>query len=212
MGKVGGASKLFGEGKESGFAVEKGFSLFHCGVMKRFSLLFLLAVMAVSGCKQPQQTAVPPSSTNEEAPPPAAPLHLLHAQTNLPVMKLWVGAEELQTELCLTVQQMATGMMFRTNLAENAAMLFPFGQPHRASFYMKNTTVPLSAAYIDPEGVIVEIHNLQPLNEQAAEAGTDQVQYVLEVNQGWFARHNISTGAVVRTPTGSLRQFFFRSR
>jgi hypothetical protein len=135
-------------------------------------------------------------------------MHLDRPLSNLPIIKLWVGSEELSTEVCLTPVQLATGMMFRTNLAENAAMLFPFTVPHRAAFYMKNTTVPLSAAYIDPEGVILEIHALHPLEERSVEAASDQVQFVLEVNQEWFARHGISTGAVVRTPQGSLRQFF----
>lgn len=168
------------------------------------SLLALVALLAASGCKQ--SAAPAPAATN----PPAAdtPVHLDHAQTGLPVIKLWVGAEELSTEVCITMQQLATGMMFRTNLAENAAMLFPFGQLHRASFYMRNTTVPLSAAYIDPDGVILEIHELKPLDETSVTAESDQIQYVLEVNQGWFARHNISTGAVVRAAQGPLRKIF----
>jgi uncharacterized protein len=70
--------------------------------------------------------------------------------------------------------------------------------------------VPLSAAYIDPEGVILEIHDLKPLDETTVQADSDRVQFVLEVNQGWFARHHISTGAVVRTPQGALRQMFRR--
>ena len=59
---------------------------------------------------------------------------------------------------------MQTGMMFRTNLAENAGMLFVLPMPQQASFWMKNCPLPLSAAYIDPEGVILEIHDLQPHN------------------------------------------------
>ncbi|MBI5384913.1 MAG: DUF192 domain-containing protein [Verrucomicrobia bacterium] len=173
------------------------------------TILFLLAALAsLAGCQKTEPAATvppPPMEVNE-------PLHLNRAQTGLPVMKLWVGAEELTAEVCLTAQQMATGMMFRTNLAENAAMLFPFATPQRASFYMRNTTVPLSAAYLDAEGAILEIRQLKPLDETPAEAATDQVQYVLEVNQGWFARHNVTTGAVVRTPSGSLRQHFFRQR
>jgi uncharacterized membrane protein (UPF0127 family) len=91
---------------------------------------------------------------------------------------------------------------------ENEAMLFPFPGPHRASFYMRNTRVPLSAAYIDPEGVIQEIHDLQPLDETPAQAASDNIQYVLEVKQGWFQRHNVTTGAAVRTPHGELKKTF----
>jgi hypothetical protein len=75
---------------------------------------------------------------------------------------------------------------------------------------MKNTLIPLSVAYIDPEGVILEIHDLQPLDETPVEAATDQVQYVLEMRQGWFARHNLGPGVVIRTERGRLRDAFRR--
>jgi uncharacterized membrane protein (UPF0127 family) len=127
-------------------------------------------------------------------------------------MKLWLGAEEMVAELALTGSQMQTGMMFRTNLAENAGMLFAFPEPHRASFWMKNCPLPLSAAYIDPEGVILEIHDLQPHNTNSVTAASEQVQFVLETNQGWFGRHHITPGMVVRTERGPLRETFFGKR
>jgi uncharacterized membrane protein (UPF0127 family) len=97
-------------------------------------------------------------------------------------------------------------MMFRTNMAENAGMLFVFPIPHRTSFWMMNTVLPLSAAYIDPEGVILEIHDLQPRNTNSVVADCERIQFVLEVNQGWFKRHNISTGTLVRAESGPLRE------
>ena len=112
------------------------------------------------------------------------------------------------TELALTGVQQQTGMMFRTNMAENAGMLFVFGAPHQASFWMMNTVLPLSAAYIDPEGVIAEIHDLEPHNTNSVSAATDRIQYVLETNQGWFKRHNIGVGTVIQTERGTLRQTF----
>lgn len=135
-----------------------------------------------------------------------------NAQPKLQTIKLWVGPEELVTELALTGIQQQTGMMFRTNMAENEAMLFVFGYPHQASFWMMNTYVPLSAAYIDPEGVILEIHKLEPLNTNSVEAATDQVQYVLETRQGWFDRHNIRTGMVIRSEFGPLKSTFTQRR
>src|SRR6185295_18033607 len=99
-------------------------------------------------------------------------------------------------------------MMFRTNLAENAGMLFVFAYPHRASFYMKNTLVPLSGAYIDPDGIILEILDMKPKDETPLPAASDRIQYVLEVNQGWFQRHQIAIGTTVRTEKGSLQQTF----
>ena len=134
------------------------------------------------------------------------------AQPRLPTLKLWLGAEEMVAELALTGPQMQTGMMFRTNMEENAGMLFVFPRAHQAAFWMKNTFVPLSAAYIDPEGVILEIHPLEPHNTNSVVAGSDRIQYVLETPQGWFERHNLHTGSVVRTEAGSLRQTFFKAR
>lgn len=135
-------------------------------------------------------------------------MHLDHAQPKLKTLKLWLGDQEIAAEVALTITEISTGMMFRTNMAENEGMLFVFSQPHQASFYMKNTTVPLSVAYIDPEGAILEIHDLKPLDETPVEAKSDQVQYTLEMTQGWFARHRIAPGAVIRTEFGKLGAAF----
>src|SRR5439155_15926060 len=111
----------------------------------------------------------------------------------------------------LTQEQQRTGMMFRTNLAENAGMLFPLPMTQFASFWMKNVSVPLSAAYIDSEGVIQEIREFQPHNTNAVVSATNNIRFVLETPQGWFLRHNVRTGMVVRAEAGSLMETFFRS-
>jgi len=170
--------------------------------LKLMAGIFLGAALA-SGCGQAPAPTPP-------APAAAVPAGPTNAQPTLQTLNLWLGSEELKTELALTPVQLQTGMMFRTNMAENAGMLFVFGYAHQASFWMKNTTYPLSAAYIDPAGVILEIHDLQPLDTNAVVASSDQIQYVLEVNQGWFKRHNVTTGMVVRTERGSLRDTFFK--
>jgi len=118
----------------------------------------------------------------------------------------------MDAELALTTIQQQTGMMFRTNLAENAGMLFVFPGPFRASFWMMNCPLPLSAAYIDPEGVILEIHDLQRHNTNSVVAASERVQFVLETSQGWFGRHNVTTGMVVRTERGTLTDTFFHDR
>jgi uncharacterized membrane protein (UPF0127 family) len=170
-------------------------------------LTLLLAVAACGGCAGGCNKAAVPA--NGEAASPKLPTE---AQPKLQTMKLWLGAEEMIAELALTGAQMQTGMMFRTNLAENAGMLFVFPIPHRASFWMKNCPLPLSAAYIDPEGVILEIHDLEPHNTNSVEAASDRVQFVLETNQGWFGRHHVTPGMVVRTERGTLVETFFRQR
>jgi uncharacterized protein len=165
------------------------------------------------GCNKPVAAPVAAANTsNATMPITSTPDYPTKAQPKLQTLKLWLGAEELVTELALGGIQQQTGMMFRTNMPENEAMLFVFPYPHQASFWMKNTYVPLSAAYINPEGVILEIHKLEPLNTNSVEATCTQIQYVLETPQGWFERHNVGTGTVVRTEYGPLKSTFTQKR
>lgn len=170
-------------------------------------LTLLLAVVACGGCAGGCNKPASPATGDASSPRlPTA------AQPKLQTMKLWLGAEEMIAELALTGVQMQTGMMFRTNLAENAGMLFVLPMPQQASFWMKNCPLPLSAAYIDPEGVILEIHDLQPHNTNSVVASSERVQFVLETNQGWFKRHNVNPGTVIRTEHGTLTETFFHQR
>jgi hypothetical protein len=109
-----------------------------------------------------------------------------------------------------TDEQVMTGMMFRTNMDEMAGMIFVFPGAWRPAFWMKNCPLPLSCAYINPDGTIAEIHNLNAQDTNAVSAESNQIQFVLEVNQGWFERHHIKPGTVVRTQVGTLQETFFR--
>jgi uncharacterized membrane protein (UPF0127 family) len=176
-----------------------------CGLLMAASLL-------LGGCNPPAPVAT--ATTNSR---PASSLqvdpthgHLLHANPKLPTVKVWVGSEELTAEVASRGVEIATGMMFRTNMLENEAMIFVFGDVGQRSFYMRNCVVPLSAAYINPNGEILEIIKLEPGNEIGVASRSDKVQFVLEVPQGWFDRHNVRTGMIVRTDRGSLLDTFIR--
>ena len=173
--------------------------------MRKLVLLAFILTGAIAGCKK----TPPPEPVSAKAGSPALPTA---AQPKLATVHLWLGPEELNAEIASTPIQEETGMMFRTNLAENAGMLFVFGNPVQASFWMKNCPLPLSCAYIESDGSIAEIHDLQPNNETPVVAASNNVQYVLEVNQGWFARHHLSPGTLVRTEFGSLPESFTRRR
>lgn len=160
----------------------------------------VLAALLLAGCRQGAEIGTTATAATPH-------IYLDHAQPKLPVVDLWLGDQVLHTEVARRQVELATGMMFRTNMAENAAMLFVFPEPEQASFYMKNTKLPLSCAYIAPDGTILELHNLKPEDETAVTAASDNVQYVLETNQGWFHRHNITVGAIVRTSHGPLADF-----
>lgn len=168
--------------------------------MNGFWILGLLLVaVALDGCdKAPQELTDPGEPTQ--------------AQGKLPTMKLYLGAQEMTAELALTPQQLRTGMMFRTNMEENAGMLFPLPYTQQASFWMKNCPLPLSAAYIDEEGIIQEIHDFQPFNTNAVLSARGNIRFVLETPQGWFKRHNIREGVAIATERGPLMQTFFGKR
>lgn len=165
----------------------------------------LLLQVILAGCRKPEAAS---SST----PHAQDHLYLNEAQPKLPTVKLWLGSKELIAEIASSQTQVATGMMFRKEIADNEGMLFIFARPHQAAFYMRNTLVALSCAYIDSEGVILEIHDLKPLDETPVEAASARVQYVLETKQGWFAKNNIGLSTVIGTEHGSLADTFFGAR
>jgi uncharacterized membrane protein (UPF0127 family) len=123
---------------------------------------------------------------------------------------LFLGPRELNAELALTTAAIQKGMMWRTNIAETNAMLFVFGRPHQTSFWMKNVPIDIDVAYIDTEGLIVEIHQLERLNTNPVLAKRDDILYALETAVGWFKRNGIGPGVAVRTEHGSLRETFYR--
>jgi uncharacterized membrane protein (UPF0127 family) len=167
--------------------------------------LAVIAPLLLGGCEKSVTTAAP-QATNQIVSVPTK------VQPKLPAIKVWLGSQELVTEVAGTDLQIRTGMMFREAIAENEAMIFVFDRPEYRAFWMKNVSVPLSCAYIDPDGVILEIHNMTPQETKPIESATDRIQFVLETKQGWFDRSKVSTGTVVRTERGSLTETFFPRR
>jgi uncharacterized membrane protein (UPF0127 family) len=162
------------------------------------------------GARSSEEPAASAAKSAEERPSTVYSPYPSHAQPTLQTLKLWLGTNEISAELALTPAQVQTGMMWRTNMAEMEGMLFVFGGPQEVAFWMKNTLLPLSCAYIDPEGTIQEIYPMEPQNTNAIPSKSNQIQYVLEMKQGWFDRHSVSTGTVVRTELGSFQDTFFR--
>lgn len=185
-----------------------------------FSGLALLLALGVAGCSPnaatPAQPSATTSTTSSATPVSTAKVYdeEIPTQPNprLQTLKLYVGANELTTELALSELQIRTGMMFRTNVLENEAMLFVFPGPRQVGFWMKNVDIPLSCAYIDPDGIILETHDMVPHEEKAIQSASDRVQFVLETKKGWFDRHNIKPGVLIRTERGSLLETFFKRR
>ena len=163
--------------------------------------LGLYILLLASGCEE-EPPVTKPTAPNTNA--PAAKPSGGAAQAKLPTIKLFLGATELIAEVADENHERQAGMMHRTEMGENEAMLFVFPYPHQTGFWMKNTTLPLSIAYIDRESRIAEIHNLQPGNTNTVESRSSRIMYALEVNQGWFAKNGIKPGNIISTESGPL--------
>lgn len=114
----------------------------------------------------------------------------------LPVIRLTVGGHALNAEVAATDLQRQTGLMYRFSLPPDHGMLFVFPQPRPLSFWMRNTYVPLSIAYLDAQGRILNIEDMAPQDE-SGKWSQGPALYALEMRKGWFAQKGIAAGARV---------------
>ena len=106
---------------------------------------------------------------------------------------------ELTVELARTAGERSRGLMLREELAEDGGMLFVFPGDTEAGFWMKDTLVPLSIAFIAEDGTILDIQEMEPLSEDVHRP-PEPYRYALEVNQGWFEEQGFGTGDRVEIP------------
>ncbi len=120
-----------------------------------------------------------------------------HAEiSELPRIPLIVANHELHAEVAYTQQARAHGLMFRLKMDENAGMLFVFPQNAYYGMWMRNTIIPLSVAFINEKGVILNIADMEPYS-LTAHHSAGPVKYALEMNRGWFAHRKIQAGEYV---------------
>jgi uncharacterized membrane protein (UPF0127 family) len=148
-------------------------------------------------------------------------VRLTPAQTNPPntvaqplkTVVLRIGKATLDAEIAITPEESARGLGFRSRLNDNAGMIFilPFG---RATFWMKDCLIPLSVAFLDKDGVILEIHDMMAPDPAKREddsslpltrSDSDQVAYAIEANLHWFTLNGIKPGEKVEPPVHTLR-------
>jgi uncharacterized protein len=115
-------------------------------------------------------------------------------QEILPTITLRIGTVAVEAEVADEIDERTIGLMGREELADGKGMLFVFREPQAMNFWMRDTLVPLSIAYINATGIIREIHELKPLDETAAQSAFRDLVYALEVPQGWFQRNKILPG------------------
>jgi uncharacterized membrane protein (UPF0127 family) len=115
-------------------------------------------------------------------------------QVNLPRVALTAGMYRIDAQVASTPTQRQIGLMQRRDMPAHEGMLFVFEQPGVQCFWMKNTPLPLTAAFVADDGTIVNLADMQPLSEDS-HCSAKPVRYVLEMNQGWFAQRGLKAGS-----------------
>jgi len=124
----------------------------------------------------------------------------LFAESRQPVeFRMVVGNSPLSVELAVTPEERARGLMYRESLADDRGMLFVFEYSGRWGFWMKNTLIPLSIAFLDRDGTVINIENMQP-HDTTVTLPQGEILYALEVNLGWYARHGVRAGSRIELP------------
>ena len=120
-------------------------------------------------------------------------------QTDLPRVHLTVGINQIDAQVAQTYDQRMTGLMFRKEMPQHEGMLFVFEQPTRQCFWMHNTLIPLAIAFVADDGTIVNTDEMKAMTDDS-HCSAKPVRFVLEMNQGWFAKKGIKAGSKLLGP------------
>ena len=112
--------------------------------------------------------------------------------------RLKIGNHQLVVEVADTPGEQVIGLMNRESLPADRGMIFVFEEPKKAFFWMKNTSIPLDVAFLDSEGLILEILPLVPFEEARVVSQSDKVAYAIETNRDWFASRGLKPGVKVQ--------------
>lgn len=126
-------------------------------------------------------------------------------QLDLPRVTLKAGMHLIQAQVASTPQQRATGLMHRQEMPAHEGMLFVFEQAAVQCFWMKNTLIPLTAAFVADDGSIVNLADMKPLVLDS-HCSDKPVRYVLEMNQGWFTKRGLTAGSRLGGPPFDTRR------
>ena len=171
--------------------------------MKCLGLVLVLLALFLAGCggasggpnggsddHSPKETASKKETSSE---PSRLPIVTIDASGGKKV--------EVRVEIADSLSEQERGLMYRTSLGEDRGMLFVYRSEQPLSFWMKNTRIPLSIAYIDSKGRITDILDMKPLDDEPPHyVSSEPVQYALEVNQGFFDEHGVEVGDRARLP------------
>ncbi len=117
-------------------------------------------------------------------------------QAALPMVELTAGMHRIEAELAATPEAREIGLMQRKSMPANHGMIFVFPQAYKHCMWMRNTLIPLSVAFIDEQGVIINIENMQPQTENN-HCAAREARYALEMNLGWFKSKGFQAGMTI---------------
>ena len=138
-------------------------------------------------------------------PQPPSALQIPGPQLNLQRVELSAGMHRIDAQVAQAPHERQIGLMNRRTMAQHEGMLFVFDNPSRQCFWMKNTPLPLTAAFVADDGTIVNLADMQPFVEDS-HCSAKPVRYVLEMNQGWFDKKGLKAGSQLRGAPFSARQ------
>lgn len=144
-----------------------------------------LLLLLLLGCARGDTPSQPPTAAGPAVYPPQGP-----------TIPLSFGEHQLLVELADTEAERQQGLMYREGLAPGHGMLFVYPDERERGFWMRNTLIPLSIAFLDRQGRIVHIADMQPLDETTTRSQRPAM-YAVEADQGWFAEHGVHVGAKV---------------
>jgi uncharacterized protein len=176
--------------------LQRCFPFLRLGTLGAILFVYLLGASPVS-----RASSFPPANQVDRKPiQSTGPESLaVGSDSDNKVVRLRVAANSrlipVEAEFADTEAKKERGLMFRKSLPEYSGMLFVFDPPAQATFWMKNTRIPLSIGFIDREGRILEIRSMKPFDQNIISSISNRVAYALEVNLGWFDRHGVRLGA-----------------
>lgn len=121
------------------------------------------------------------------------------AQVDLPRVQLSAGMHLINAQVAATPRQRETGLMYRTEMPLGEGMVFVFENASDLCFWMKNTRIPLTAAFISDDGTIINLEDMKPMTTDS-HCAKKPARFVLEMNQGWFAKRGIKEGQKLNGP------------
>jgi uncharacterized membrane protein (UPF0127 family) len=125
---------------------------------------------------------------------------------SLPTVTIHLGPAALKTEIASTPRESEIGLMYRSSMPDNSGMLFVLPEG-TATFWMKDTLIPLSIAFLDKNGTILEIHDMKAMDQTITRSDSDKVAYAIETNLHWFDLNGIKPGTkIIPSPAAILKE------